>query len=154
MPIRNNSNCQFEQIIAGLIRNKRIEAGFLQEDLAVKMGTNRKTLGDLEAGFIRVKIGQLQEVCQALGITVTSLVAEAEVYLMSDKPVPAVTRPLQGKVRNRTPKGLTLTLSGWLGGKVPTHLKKEHDASADELRRRDQERDSEDSPELCEADEG
>lgn len=166
---RNAGNGKLETIVGVLLRQKRHALGLRQQDIwdAVNLRhetavdpelegarmKHRKTIGDLEAGFIHVKLTHLAEICPVLGIRISDLLREAEDILEKNQPIPEVkVREIwNAPTLSKAPPAIT---PSWLEGVIPHHLKEQHAASANELRRRNSQRDLEDSTELCEAHEG
>lgn len=160
MPSRNSGNGPFELIVAALIRKKRLEHGLLIEALAVAANSNRKTIADLESGYIHIKVTHLETLCPIFGMRVSQLMAEAEEILISGGPVPKSNprQPSLGWVprsdRPALANPIKSNLPFWAGGLLPTLPGEQHDAATDELRRRNRERDLAPATELCEAHEG
>lgn len=153
MPKRNKADSKFECIVGALLRRRRHEAGITRDEMALKAKTNTRTVSDAEKGFIHLKVGMLADMCQVLDITITSVIQEAEQILVNDWPIPAIQSvPCKTKQPCIGVGNPYSGLPSWLTGTALEGAS--HAASADELRRRDHQRDLEDSPELCEADQG
>lgn len=62
----------------GLLRQIRVEAGLRQEDLAEKLGQPQSYISRCESGERRVDLLELQEICNAVGVSLTSFVQRFE----------------------------------------------------------------------------
>lgn len=141
---------EFETIVAALLRRRRHELQMTQEDVWKQAGFVRKTYGGIEMGEIRPSLQHLVIICPLLKMSVASLISQAEEHFTSGRPVEVI--PKHQKVIKPVlteTEGPSSLLYAWMGSAVPDHLEKQHAASAHELRRRNYQRDTEDSPELC-----
>lgn len=73
-------------IIAGFLKNRRIELGLTQEELAVRTGLARKTIYSMEAGKFWLGMKQYLILCEALHLF--PVVAEME----ADDPIAEALR--------------------------------------------------------------
>jgi transcriptional regulator with XRE-family HTH domain len=60
------------------LRAERARAGLNQADLAQKIGLPRATLADIEAGRRKIALGEAVEICEALGIELSLLLAGSD----------------------------------------------------------------------------
>jgi len=73
-------NSQQEYLLA-LLRQVRLEAGLRQSDLAHLLGQPQSFVSKYESGERRLDILELQQVCHALGISLTEFVRRLEEFL-------------------------------------------------------------------------
>jgi transcriptional regulator with XRE-family HTH domain len=64
--------------LAALLRQKRLDAGLHQTDVAERLGVNQTWVSKYETGERRLDLVQIQEVCRVLGVPLSKLVAEWE----------------------------------------------------------------------------
>jgi transcriptional regulator with XRE-family HTH domain len=62
-------------VLSANLRAERARAGVRQADLAVRIGMPRATLSDIEGGRRKVTLGEAVEICEALGIALSQLLA-------------------------------------------------------------------------------
>lgn len=86
------------KIIAGFLRNRRLELGMSQQELADKCGMARETISRMEAGLFWLGMKQYLLICEAL--CVFPAVAEME----SDTPIAEALR----ENWKQHPKAMTL----------------------------------------------
>ena len=67
-----------QEVLLRLLREVRQEAGVTQVDLAAKLGTQQAMVSNYERGERRLDLIELQQVCEALGITVSEFVIRFE----------------------------------------------------------------------------
>jgi putative transcriptional regulator len=66
---------ELRPIYSANLRAERARAGLHQADLAQQIGLPRATLADVEAGRRKVTLGEAVEICEALGIELSLLLA-------------------------------------------------------------------------------
>lgn len=59
---------QLYQVLGAQLRQKRNNAGFTQDDVAVAIGVDRRHYGRIEGGQRRISIVRLIEICEHLGV--------------------------------------------------------------------------------------
>ena len=77
MPLGNNEGrTEMNQIKIGkFIAERRKERGFLQKDIAIRLGISEKTVPKWECGNGLPEVIYMEPLCQILGITVNELLA-------------------------------------------------------------------------------
>jgi transcriptional regulator with XRE-family HTH domain len=66
-------NTETDVVVGARIRARRVSLGLSQQQLAAKVGVTYQQLHKYEHGINRVSASRLQDIAQALGITVGSL---------------------------------------------------------------------------------
>jgi transcriptional regulator with XRE-family HTH domain len=60
--------------LAALLRQKRLDAGLQQTELADKLGVSQTWVSKYENGERRLDLVQLEAICEALGVSLSALV--------------------------------------------------------------------------------
>ena len=84
MPLGNNEGrTEMNQIKIGkFIAERRKERGFLQKDIAIRLGISEKTVSKWECGNGLPEVIYMEPLCQILGITVNELLAEETIPIL------------------------------------------------------------------------
>lgn len=174
---RKSSNGKFELLAGATLRRRREELKLSQTQLAEKAGLSTKNVSDIESGVVHINLTHLEKLCPGLEWRISDLILKTEQWTANPGALiqhhhfsereavkiefPKSITPFQKKRWQKRAEAAarkevlaTSPLPSWLQGIVPAHLKEQHDASIDQLRRRNRQRDIEASPELCEVDEG
>lgn len=61
--------------IASTVRGRRIDLGWSQDDLAVRVGVSRKTINEIEVGRSAPRMGHLLAIFDALGLAIQAIPA-------------------------------------------------------------------------------
>ena len=61
-----------------LLREKRVDAGLRQSELARRLGQPQSFVSKYESGERRLDVLELRQICQALGITLVDFVTDLE----------------------------------------------------------------------------
>ena len=69
---------QWHRLVAQNVRNRRIKAGFTQEEFAEKCMINRSFLGEIERGETNFTLSTLVAIAEALKIDPSKLIAGQE----------------------------------------------------------------------------
>lgn len=64
--------------LGSVIRNHRERLGFTQEDFAYEIGIDRSYYGRIERGEANISLDRLALIAEAVGVTASKLLAEAE----------------------------------------------------------------------------
>jgi transcriptional regulator with XRE-family HTH domain len=75
---RLRANRTKQKALLSLLREVRRDAGLSQEDLASKLGVPQSVVSKFESGERRLDLLELQEVCAAIGISVSTFVQRYE----------------------------------------------------------------------------
>ena len=67
-----------QTLLLRMLRQLRIEAGLRQEDLAATLGRPQSFVSKYETGERRLDLLELREVCEALGISLTTFARRFE----------------------------------------------------------------------------
>jgi transcriptional regulator with XRE-family HTH domain len=67
--------------LLSLLREKRIEKGVTQEQLASLMGVNQGFISKIETHERRLDVIELRSICTALGISLSEFIQELETLL-------------------------------------------------------------------------
>ena len=70
-----------------LLRQKRLEAGLTQLQLARALRTSQSFIGKCERGERRIDAVELRAFCMAMGMTLAEFAAELERYLTAGTPL-------------------------------------------------------------------
>ena len=70
-----------------LLRQKRLEAGLTQLQLAQALRTSQSFIGKCERGERRIDAVELRAFCMAMGMTLAEFAAELERYLPAGTPL-------------------------------------------------------------------
>jgi len=70
-----------------LLRQKRLEAGLTQLQLARALRTSQSFIGKCERGERRIDAVELRAFCMAMGMTLAEFAAELERYLPAGTPL-------------------------------------------------------------------
>jgi transcriptional regulator with XRE-family HTH domain len=70
--VQKSINTAQQQILQRLLRQVRVEAGLTQVELAERLNTSHSRISDYERGERRLDLVQLNEYCDALGISLVS----------------------------------------------------------------------------------
>ena len=68
--------------IGKFIAERRKERGFLQKDIAARLGISEKTVSKWECGNGLPEVIYMEPLCQILGITVNELLAEETIPIL------------------------------------------------------------------------
>lgn len=71
MPHTTNSTIQTPADLGRAIRDKRMELGLLQADVAMQSGVSTPTVSAIENGKETARIGLVLQLCRDLGIRLT-----------------------------------------------------------------------------------
>lgn len=72
------------RVIQRLIRGMRLEAGLRQQDLAERLGMAQTYVSRSERGERQLDLAELDEMCQAVGITLEEFVTRYRAALPAD----------------------------------------------------------------------
>ena len=75
-----------QDVLIGLLRQLREEAGARQVDLAERLGRPQSFVSKYESGERRLDLVELRAICQVLGISLEQLVRQFEKELASLRP--------------------------------------------------------------------
>ena len=75
---RLRANRTKQKALLSLLREIRRDAGLSQEDLAQRLGVPQSVVSKFESGERRLDLLELQEVCAAIGISVSTFVRRYE----------------------------------------------------------------------------
>ena len=79
--------------VATRIKDRRMELGWSQRDLASKMGySNNATIAKIEQGKVDVSQARLEQFAQVLGVSVAHLMGWEQIQKKNDQLVRLVTR--------------------------------------------------------------
>ena len=79
--------------VATRIKDRRMELGWSQRELASKMGySNNSTLAKIEQGKVDVSQDRLEQFAQVLGVSVAYLIGFEQIQKKNDQLVKLVTR--------------------------------------------------------------
>ena len=79
--------------VATRIKDRRMELGWSQRELASKMGySNNSTLAKIELGKVDVSQDRLEQFAQVLGVSVAYLIGFEQIQKKNDQLVKLVTR--------------------------------------------------------------
>jgi len=67
-----------KQRFLSLLRQTRVDAGLRQADLAQRLGQPQSFVSKYESGERRIDLLELQEICAALGVTLSEFVSRLE----------------------------------------------------------------------------
>ena len=68
------SRVQRQRRVQALLREFRLKAGLRQQDVAERLGEPQSYVSKFESGERRLDIGELADVCDVLGITLSEFV--------------------------------------------------------------------------------
>jgi transcriptional regulator with XRE-family HTH domain len=72
------------KILLELLKKARIDAGFRQVDLAMKLGVPQSMISKYEVGERRIDLLELRDICSALEVSLPDFVKELETLLSKD----------------------------------------------------------------------
>jgi len=72
------------KILLVLFKKARIDAGFRQVDLAMKLGVPQSMISKYEVGERRIDLLELRDICSALEVSLPDFVKELETLLSKD----------------------------------------------------------------------
>lgn len=73
------------QLLLQLLKSKRIDKGFTQEQLASRLGVGQGIVSKIETHERRLDVIELREICLALGISFPEFVTEFDKYLKEEE---------------------------------------------------------------------
>lgn len=66
------------KILSELLYRVRVSAGLKQSDIAEKLGVPQSFVSKIESGERQIDVVELQQLCEAIGITLTEFTIEFE----------------------------------------------------------------------------
>ena len=76
--MNKGSRGEKQRRIRALLRDFRLKAGLRQQDVAERLGEPQSFVSKIESGERRLDLGELAEVCEALGISLADFVRRFE----------------------------------------------------------------------------
>ncbi len=79
--MRNPSGSSFQELLLALLRQKRVDAGLRQADLAKLLSQHQSFVSKYETGERRLDILELRQICKALGLSLEEFARDLEKLL-------------------------------------------------------------------------
>lgn len=79
--MRNPSGYSFQELLLALLRQKRVDAGLRQADLAKLLSQHQSFVSKYETGERRLDILELRQICKALGLSLEEFARDLEKLL-------------------------------------------------------------------------
>lgn len=79
--MRNPSGSSFQELLLALLRQKRVDAGLRQADLAKLLSQHQSFVSKYETGERRLDILEVRQICKALGLSLEEFARDLEKLL-------------------------------------------------------------------------
>jgi len=79
--MRNPSESSFQELLLALLRQKRVDAGLRQTDLAKLLSQHQSFVSKYETGERRLDILEVRRICKALGLSLEEFARDLEKLL-------------------------------------------------------------------------